>query len=357
MAPENDAPSKGRIAVSLLLFMLGFVITAAAIHPWLRDPIRLHADLRSEKLELLDGWKGGVYSAAFGSSHVNDGFDPRAFDDELSSMQRRTPSINLGIEGGSQTEQRALALEFLRHFSTSSLPDQRPCVLLLELNAGTNFRGDYLVHPRSINIYDWSTVQFALTMSDRSLGARRLLGRDIYAFAAMAMHYANVGMLSSFILKPPINQQIMQEETENDRRGLHALQGVENDFAPVSNAAEAPRSPVPVDQKLVPGNYRLIDELAAASNDPNLHFAYVVAPFYTDLNSYPRFPDSIQTAHGVEPILSLDRPDIYPELFTPKYWHDAAHLNEQGAALASRLLADQLRAWYQDHHRNLNCGG
>jgi hypothetical protein len=227
----------------------------------------------------------------------------------------------------------------------------------LELNAGANFRSDFLVHPRAINIYDWSAVQFALTLSDKNLGARRLIGRDLFAFAAMAMHYANVGMLSSFILKPPINQQLMQEETKNDRRGLHALQGFQEDLAPVSNAAGAPGPPVPVDQKLVPGNYRLIDELAAVSNDPNVHFIYIVAPFYTDSTSYPRYPETIQTPHGVEPILSLDRPDIYPELFTPKYWHDAAHLNEQGAALASRLLADQLRTWYLDHHRNLNCGG
>jgi hypothetical protein len=356
-AQQGDALSKGRIVLSLALFSLGFVILATILHFMLPDPLRLHADGRSEKLELMDGWRGGVYAAAFGSSHVNDGFDPRAFDDELSAMQRSTPSINMGIEGGSQTEQRSMALEFLRHFSGGSTVDEQPCFMLLELNAGANFTPDHLVHPRAINIYDWSATRFVFGLSDSSFSGAQRYGRDIYALAAMGMHYANVGMLSNYILKPPINQETLQAETENGRRGLHGLTGEDNRLQAETEALLASRPPVPIKQNLIPGNYRLLEELAEVSNNKNLHFIYFVTPMYRDVISYPLYPATMQTPHGVEPILSLARPDLYPELFAPKYWHDDAHLNEGGAALASRLLAGQLRAWYIANHRTTGCGG
>lgn len=352
---DMNAPAKQRVGFSILLFVLGFVLLASAIHLFLSDPIRLHADLRSEKLNILDGWKGGVYAAAFGSSHVNSGFDPRAFDDELTAMQRRTPSVNLGVAGGSQSEQRALAIEFLRHFSTGSTPEQQPCFLFLELNAGANFTADHLVHPRAINIYDWATTKFVLSLSDGSVSSMQRVGRGGYALIAMGLHYTNVGMLSSYILSPPINQQLLQDETENGRRGLQALVG-ELNYLPQPAIPSDAKTPVPVPKALTPGNYELLYELAAASNDPKLHLTYIVFPFYTDQDHFPLYPDSIQTPHGVEPILSI-RPDIHPELFQPKYWHDDAHVNEEGAALASRLLAEQLQSWYIQHHRTTNCGG
>ncbi len=354
-APENDAPRTARVALSILSFVLGFLSLAAIIHFSLPPTLRLHADMRSEKLNILDQWKGGVFAAAFGSSHVNEGFDPRAFDDELTAMQRRTPSVNLGIEGGSQTEQRVMALEFLRHFSASST-HQQPCFLLLELNAGANFTTNHLVHPRAINIYDWDTTRFVLSLSDSSLGRVRRLGRDGYALAAMGLHYANVGMLSSYLLNPPDNQQLLEAETEDGRRGLHVFQQTWVKNAPPQGDASAAVHPVFVDQKLNPGNYDLIDELIADSNNPKLHVTYFVSPFYQDRYRFSLYPETIQTPHGTEPILSI-RPDLHPELFQAKYWHDNSHLNEEGAAIASRILADQLQTWYEEHHRKIDCGG
>jgi hypothetical protein len=357
VAPRKDALTKERIVLSLSMFAAGFTILATALHLLMPNMLRLHADGRSEKMEILDAWRGGVYAAAFGSSHVNDGFDPRTFDDELTAMQRRTPSINLGIEGGSQTEQRVLALEFVRHFSTGSEVGQKPCFVLLELNAGANLTLDHLVHPRTINIYDWDTTRFVFALSDDSFSPVRRYGRDAYALVAMGMHYSNVGMLSSYIFKPPINPETLQDEIANGRRGLHGLTGQNDRLSSETQAHLAVHPPVPKPQRLLPGNHRLLGELADASGNKNLHFIYFVMPMYSDLTEYPLFPATIETPHGVEPILSLARPDLYPQLFTPQYWHDGAHLSESGASLASRLLADQLRAWYQANHRTTACGG
>jgi hypothetical protein len=40
--------------------------------------LHLYAEVRSEKLAMLANWRGRASSAAFGSSHVDNGFD-RAF--------------------------------------------------------------------------------------------------------------------------------------------------------------------------------------------------------------------------------------------------------------------------------------
>lgn len=350
-------PRRESYTLSILVFVLGFVIVATAIHLLIPNPLRLYADMRSEKIELLDGWKGGVYAAAFGSSHVNDGFDPRAFDDVLAATERRTPSINLGIEGGSQTEQRAIALEFLRHFSASGAPEHQPCFVMLELNAGANFTADHLVHPRAINIYDWETTKFVSGLSASGLSRFQKAGRDGYALTAMAMHYSNVGMLSNAILRPPIDQKLYDEETADGRSGLHDLSSA--DAIPVEAAEKIDPAikPVAVPQALSQGNRHLVDELAAAARNPNLHFVYFVTPLYDNLRKFPDYPSTIQTNVGIVPIFNLARPDLYPQLFEPKYWHDPAHLNGDGAALASRILAGQLKAWNATHHWDQTCGG
>jgi hypothetical protein len=352
-----DPSNRKNYVLSGLVFILGFVTFATVIHLLIPNPLRLHADMRSEKIELLDGWRGGVYSVAFGSSHVNDGFDPRAFDDELSAMQRRTPSVNLGIEGGSQTEQRAFALEFLHHFPGGASAGQQPCFILLELNAGANFTKDHLVHPRAINIYDWGTMKFVAGLSDSRFGRLQSAGRQGYALAAMAMHYSNVGMLSNDILQPPIDQKLFDEETADGRRGLHEISGTDPLLFEVAEKINASSAPIAVKQDLTPGNYQLLEDLARAADNHKLHFIYFVTPMFSDLQRYPDYPATIQTPNGIEPILSLARPDLYPQLFDVKYWHDPSHLNPLGAALASRLLADQLKAWYSTNQRDMTCGG
>jgi hypothetical protein len=343
--------------VSILAFALGFVCIATVIHLLIPNPLRLYAEMRSEKLELLDGWKGGGYAAAFGSSHANDGFDPRAFDDELSAVQRRVPSINLGIEGAGQTEQRVMALEFIRHISNDTTVAHPACYLMLEMTAGANITG-HLVHPRAINIYDWATTKFVLVDLDGpGITASRELGRAEYALTAMTMHYSNVGMLSNAILRPSLDQKLYTEETEDGRNGLHELS---SDHAiPVQGSVKIDPGvkPVAVKQEVSPGNGHLIEELAAASGHSQLHFAYFVMPLYSNLKQFPDYPASIQTGVGPVPIFNLARPDLYPQLYAPKYWHDPAHLNGEGAALVSRILADQLKAWNAANHWDMNCGG
>ena len=110
-------------------------------------------------------------------------------------------------------------------------------------------------------------------------------------------------------------------------------------------------------QTVLPGNVELVRELNDASRVRNVRFLYVVMPMVSDLTEHPVYPETMAGPEGPEPILNLARPDLYPELYQVKYWHDGAHLNEAGAGFASRLLAEQIKAWYARNPAAARCGG
>jgi hypothetical protein len=358
----ESRPGKRRIAASLGLFLLGFCLMAVVLHVLVRDSLQLHADIRSEKLLIMQQWQGKAVSSSFGSSHMHDGFDPRVFDDELQGTALATRSINGAVAGGSQSEQRVMALEFVRELRWPPVDTggQAPqaCFVLLEMTAGANFTNDHLVHPRAINIYDWRTVRFIARLAGSNMGWVQRLGRVGYAVAAAGLHYMNVGMVSSKIFSAPVDREMFSIETEDDRRGLIVdemtpaiVHRVEAEFAEQPKVSRASM------QTVLPGNIELLRELNDASRVRNVRFLYVVMPMVNDLTEHPVYPATIAGPEGPEPILNLARPDLYPELYQVKYWHDDAHLNEAGAGFASRLLAEQIKAWYAKNPAAARCGG
>jgi hypothetical protein len=363
--PEEGAVRRDSVAKAVVQFIVGFVLVAGVIHLCIqsaRRPLRLYAAIRSEKLQLLDEWHGRALSAAFGSSHVHDGFDPRAFDAELKDTALRTVSINLGVEGGSQGEQRVMALEFLRQLHKPQVhksgTQPGACFVVLELTAGANLMPKQLIHPRSINIYDWDTTKFIFSLSMSGLGLRREMGRDLFAVSAAGLHAANLGMLSSMIFDPPLDKAMIAAQTSNDRRGLHnEAFNAHGNVDVVRALDERPPTSKPLKQSLLPGNYDLLTQLSAASQVSNVQFVYFVAPMLSDVRNFPDYPATIQGPGGTVPIVNLARPDRYPELYQRQYWYDGTHLNEIGAGVASRLLADELKKWYAEHTVTAVCGG
>ena len=356
MQPPTRATSPRHILAAIGACALGFVAVAGLLHLLIGDGLALHADIRSEKLLLMQQWRGQAYSASFGSSHVHNGFDPRAFDRALAGTPAETRTVNLAIAGGSQTEQRTEALEYLRHFQAPAPP--QACMVLLELNAGANFTNEHLVHPRAINIYDWPTTRFVWQLTSPDMGLRQRGGRMGYAIAAMGLHYLNVGMVSSAIFAPSLNREMLATETANDRRGLYVIADTPRVRSEIKAIIAArPESPTPAPLPLLPGNRSLVDELQKARPVKNLSMVYIVMPKLEDLTSYPVTPDSITTSAGQVPIVNLARPDRYPDIYQQQYWQDSTHLNEDGAALASTYLATALKSWYALHGWPARCGG
>jgi hypothetical protein len=352
--PPLDIVGRRGIVAAVLLFAAGFCLSAAIIHLFLPPPIQLYAAMRSEKLILLAQWSGRATSAAFGSSHAHNGFDPRAFDHSLGGMPLPTTSLNLGVEGGSQSEQRIMAINFLSQLRPRA---NNSCFLLLELNAGANLTYDHLVHPRAIDIYDWTTVRFIGRLSPLALGAKRAAGRVLYALMASSLHYSNVGMLSNLIFAPPTDQQLIAEQTEDDRRGLLPPKLPASSLEHVrQQLASSARTMTPVSVSLLPGNYDLLSELHRLSPIRNVQIIYWVSPRIDNLQSYPVYPPELTVDGFTAPIISASRPDLYPDLYRAQNWADESHLNEKGAAVMSRYLAIQMSDWYQRYPKSLVCG-
>ena len=351
--------SVGRIVGAVGLFAVGFVLVAALLHTMVSSPLYLHADVRSEKLEMLAQMHDSVYSATFGSSHVHNGFSPVAFDHELDTgagPHVRTQTMNLAILGGSQAEQRTMALNFVEQLPQP--PAGMTCLVLLELNAGANFQNNFMVHPRTIDVYDWKTVRFIDTLTSPQMPRTQRIGRTGYAVVAAGLHYINLGMLANRIFSPPLDQTTMHDQTVDDRRGQDVLQPQKAGSQELPQMLAAmPKSMKPDVQMMTPGNAGLIDELEAASTVRNLQFVYFVYPKLSNLSGPLEYPDQLDVHGRKVPIINLARPDLYPWIYDPKYWHDDAHLDETGSKLVSAVLADRLKAWYAANGAPPTCGG
>jgi hypothetical protein len=330
---------------SVLMLVAGFVLTSGILHFCIRDPLHLYAEVRSEKLAMLANWRGRASSAAFGSSHVDNGFDPRVFDAALRETDSATTSINLGISGGCQMEQAVIVKAFIDSLPAPA-PDSQPRFVLLEITASANFTIDHLLHPRAINIYDFGVVRLATAFAGRDrVGLRRAIGRSAFAFAAGLLHYANVGMLSSEIFSAPLNSRLVVEETSSDRRGLTPNQTAplgSREYIADEEILAIDRPPRPKDGEILEGHLAVLRNLATEARQKNVRFVYFVAPRLDNLDQYPTFPESIQGPLGPLLILNEGQPSVHPELYRADLWHDPTHLTERGAALFSKLLAEDL---------------
>jgi hypothetical protein len=348
----KSRPSAREILASLGMAFLGFLLTAGVLHAAMQDPLYLHADMRSEKLYLLHQWRGNMFTAAFGTSHVHNGFDPRVFDATLLGTPAATHTANLAVEGGAQSEQYLMAREFLRNLEAPHQP--QPCTVILELSAGAAFPPDKLVHPRSINLYSWPISHLMTHFVTPGMSPLQRLWRNGFAFTELGLHYTNVGMLSNEIFQPPLNQELIQSETEDDRRGQIVLP-YHASYIPRAEQLlrNMPATPTVSDGSIVPGNTEMVQLLAQAAPRRNVSFVYLYMPAIEDKDKIRNFPDHLTVAgpHGplTVPIVNLARSDLYPQIYNPQIWYDGDHVDGQGAQLVTRIFAQQLRSWYAAH--------
>ena len=215
---------------------------------------------------------------------------------------------------------------------------------MLELVAGANFVDFYLVHPRSINIYDWPTTRFITHLTSPDMSLKQRMGRTGFAIAAMGLHYMNVSMVSNSIFPAPLDDRMVELQTRENRRGLLVMPKL--NLAPElikKMIAEAPKEPEVTRATPLRGNRELVDAIEDASPVRNLQVVYIVMPRISDLASRVEYPESIDTTHGKVPILDISDPKRFPQLYQAALWYDDAHLNEAGARIATRLLAEELQ--------------
>jgi hypothetical protein len=352
---DETSLNTATIIRALILFLAAFAVTAALLRLFLPLPIELYGAERSEKLVILQRNHYVYTTAAFGSSHMNQGFDPRAFDAALVGSPLAIHSFNLGLDGGAQAEQRVMALEFLRHLQPSAAA---PCMVLLEANAPPIFAPWFTDHPRQINILDWHSrnMEYSFTVFPRP--HLHHLHLVLLSYEAAFFHTINLGMLSNRLFRPPFDETRIQDQTVDDRRGLRVRLADAPERAEFTRVYTGrPASPTPRPTQLESGHSILIQDLHRSLNGDRVQFVWVVMPQIDDLYTYPVYPDSQKTAFGDVPVLNLARPDLYPQLYRPELWTNNQHLTEAGAKLASQLIASLLLQWSKTHPMQLKCGG
>jgi hypothetical protein len=327
---------------------LAFSATALILHLLIGDPRRLYAEGRSEKLAQLHEWSKRISVVAVGTSRVEEGFDPATFDASFNGHQSGATSFNLGLPGGSQSEERFTAQEAIRALDSSDTKSDR--ILLLELNAGVNFPPDDVLHPRAINVYSADTISFSYDFDGDGMSIKRL-GRLAFAMIAGAAHYANAGMISALVFRSGSadNPEVALAATRGQRITPASRQDT-RDADAAFNARGAPETPIAT--ALAPGNHQLLADVARAGGSAtraHVQLVYVVTPSLNDLTSAAVYPGEIDGPKGPVPIINLARPDLYPQLYQRTYWRNAGHVNAAGAAVFTRILAQQLDAWLRRH--------
>jgi hypothetical protein len=336
----------GRIAIAFTAFLL----TAAAIHLALGDPWRLYAEGRSEKIAMLHALRGQIDAVAVGTSRIEEGFDPAVFDAAFADGPYSVASLDLGLPGGSQTEQRAMAEEALR---TLRAPDgHAACLLIMELNAGVNFPPEDVLHPRSIDVYDADTIRFAEAFGGDATGTYERLGRLGFALIAGAAHYVNSGMLSAWLFHPGDARN--PAAALESRRGQRVTEASAADHREVAEAFAHRGDTKLANAGFMPGNRELLADVAATASASS-QILYVVTPKLDDLTTTYVYPDEMNGPAGAVPVINMARPDLYPELYQPRYWRNAGHLDAAGAALFTRLLGQQINLWLASHDTTLPC--
>lgn len=340
-----DLGNVGRVFASVMACLLGFLVSAAIIHLFLcrgDNLTRFYAPLRSEKLAMLARDPRLFNLAAFGSSHMHDGFDPRAFENGFFGGSNADQCFNLAVEAGCQTEQREMALEYLKYVKNRGGDH---AILILELSANLNFTSEYLTSPRVINIYDWSNLKFALKFSDQNIGLLRVLGRAQFALRAAGLHYLNLGMLSNLVFHPGLDESMISLQTSLDRRGLDPLTNPQ-DSGIAQKISQRSGKLYTTNGEILPGDYNLLRDIYSSSELKHIQFVYVVLPLLQNMvkGEIPQYPAEIDGPNGKVPIINLY--DSCSPLMRPDYWHDYAHVNESGAGELSWILGEKLRELY-----------
>ena len=327
-----------------LSFWCGLVVAALAIAYTLGNPFDLYASQRTEKLVILDQLGARACSAAFGSSHIHNGFDPRTFDSALADGQLPTQSINMAISGGSQGEQYVMAKHFLASKASPPSPACHP-MILLEINAGANFQSAHLTHPRAINIYDHALVSLLGDFVSSDLPFYRYVGRAAFAYMEEAMHYLNVGMLASRWLPHRYDLETIALQTAEDRRGLLTEPPAPSDVVAVAQAfRDKPEQAGAQPAQVMRGAASMVAALRQQAGGSAFDYVYIVAPKLTDLVAYETYPACINVGDTKVRVINVAQPPLYPELYKPDVWRDPGHLNGRGAVEYTRLLAKEIAA-------------
>jgi hypothetical protein len=329
-----------KAVLATVLALAAFVVT----HLWIaraadaRPELRLLADsVEAQKFRHL-GAHADEYELVFvGTSRVLRGFDPAAFEEALGERGLALPAFNFGLLGMGFLEERYVVEWILA---------RRPKKLRWLLIEPTERSAPWIARPIVLGRADelaqrdvaWHTPALVAASLATVWRSNRDFGHKL-AFTRSHLlhglhHLANVGLGAGLFAR-----------RFDPRPPPPALPGGFDGRALAPNADEgevrAPelrvREPEAVDPSTYP--WETLAALAARAEAAGVHVRFVVP-----LTSKSLAPYESAHARGLLPNLALFPPAAFPEVAAdPGAWfYDPEHLNEAGARLFSRRLAETL---------------
>jgi hypothetical protein len=311
----------------------GFTGMAAVLHLALPP----HVPEVTPKLDYLKAHLGDFDTLFIGSSRIYHGVSPRVFDTVTAAGGKPTRSFNVAINGMLPPE----SLHMLGTILAMRPPRLRTIFLEVaseEPNPDTNN-----LTIRDVYAQDWGSLSYGWKralrdaqtgpQTDRWTRAWDDLSASTVTFAQNEFNIGRVDLTADLVKIP-------------DRMGAVMLGPDKDGYLPVRHPL-APESRVTLERNLeairtgkVPErppdrlnmeSYARVRDLLAAHG---VELVLVVAPL--TLKDYHAWVDAPPGPR----LMKFDDPDRYPELYVPEHRLDSDHLNDNGAQVFSKELAE-----------------
>ncbi len=364
-------PSLPAAVGSVLLGALAFLVTGALLRAVLPPPPETPLET---KLDHLREHRG--YDVLFvGSSSVYRHVDPALFDELTAAAGRPTRSYNLGVPAMSGLE----TLHALRRVLDLDLPELR-WVVLDARHPGYMLAGENHLTSRVASWHDLPTTWWAVRLvADAPETVAWKLDQLRRHLTAFAYRTGNVGRLRE-LLEPRLEgnpQSRAEHDAEAEANRVMERGRAGDGFAPLDWAmgqatalqqrflyerrmgweAEADEMLAGVEaaraggwplldyqgepravQELTEAERDLLRTLVATAEQRGVSVVFLNAPDVRQKEFFVR----AGLRDGVVPgLLDTDDPELYPALFHRRNRFDRDHLNEAGAALYTRVLAQR----------------
>lgn len=318
---------------SAALFLTGLILTGFAIGQltaWGWPATRSNPHLHS-KLQWYRDHRDEIDTLFLGSSRIELGLDPVIFDAERARLGCPSRSFNLGLSGITYVEYRHLLLELgqdppsrLRSVffeprvnSVANYSDSRTKRAFLTIGSLAPVLREAAANPESLAAREREMQRLV------RLWLRRNLGVGVINDLAMASPRLDLPSWDAHRGQLPPGERSLVDSSAVagflERRDGWASR------APLADFGDMDWAPVLAEQ------YRLAEALAGEAQA--LAMPSVVWNEAAMANHY-------RQALPHRTLIFLD-PVTVPELYLPENWRDDGHLNSQGSALFSRLLASR----------------
>jgi hypothetical protein len=281
---------------------------------------------------------------AVGSSHSYRSLDPRTLDARLRELGVPVVSYNLGLPGTSFPETVYTVEWILRN------RPERLKVLIIELKKlDVDVRSRNSLTRRTIR---WHTPSMVLALCQAALRSGRAWDEKAKLVLARLRHLGykigSVGIAASFLQEKTRPSDRTRRMLLFDLRGHRAADRDPKRERMQERRRDLLENPLEWHRRLEnarrraenrrtrPAYLELVEDLAARVRSAGVEPVFLLPPNLRVSADPPLDPDAL------DEVFAYDDPSRHPALYHSDLWFDLGHLNSHGAALFSRLFAQDL---------------